>query len=66
MMDGTTPTMKAAICGHTEPVKLLHSLGADVNAADNIGNTAMIWAARGGHMETVKELHFLANFRCTF
>ena len=47
--DGTTPTMKAARCGHTATVKALAWLGADVKAADNDGMTAVIFAAMGEH-----------------
>ena len=59
MAHGTTPTIKAAMCGHTTTVKELHSLGADVKAADNDGMTAIVAAAAGGHTATVKELHSL-------
>jgi ankyrin repeat protein len=59
MIDGTTPTMQAAKCGHTATVTELHALGADVNSTTFDGYTAVMSAAEGGHKETVKELHAL-------
>ena len=52
LTDGTTPTIKAAMCGHTATVKELHSLGADLFASDDDGKTAAIYASKGGHTET--------------
>ncbi len=54
--DGTTPTMKAATCGHTETVKELAGLGADVKAVRNDGGTAVMLASQGGHTATVAAL----------
>ena len=40
-------------------MKVLHQLGADINAKNNDGWTAVMWAARNGHSECVKVLHQL-------
>jgi len=40
--------MQTAWEGHTEAVQLLLAQGADVNARDNDGKTALMWAKRGG------------------
>ena len=45
-----------ADAGHVEVVKAMAGHGADVNAADNSGNTAMMGAAGAGHTEVVKAL----------
>ncbi len=42
--------------GRTADVVSLLEDGADVNATDNWGNTALIHAVRGGHTETVEVL----------
>ena len=48
--------MKAATSGHTATVTELAKLGADVKAAANDGQTAIMAAAAGGHTATVTEL----------
>ena len=48
--------MFAGLAGHSETVRELHGLGADVNAVANDGMTAVMLAAQGGHSETVREL----------
>ena len=40
----------------TQIVELLIENGADVNFANSNGVTALIWASRGGHIETIKVL----------
>ncbi len=40
----------------TEFVQALLDKGVDVNAKDNHGFTALIWAAKGGHTEAVQAL----------
>ena len=45
--------IKAAHDGQTEKVLDLIKAGADVNAKDNYGNTALILAAAKGHTEIV-------------
>lgn len=47
--------MNAARSGHTETVKELIALGANVNAK-NMHATALIKAAYNGHLEIVQEL----------
>ncbi len=42
--DGQTPLVKAVLEGNTEAVKMLLDRGADVNLADEKGNTALIYA----------------------
>ena len=48
--------LKAVKEGQTEAVKALIAQGADVNAKDLRGMTALMWAALGGHTEAVKAL----------
>lgn len=42
--------------GHEDTVQMLLDNGADVNAKDWIGSTALDWAAPGGHERTVRAL----------
>jgi hypothetical protein len=52
-----TALMAAASYGrHVEIVRLLVERGAEVNARGELGWTALIWAARGGEIESVKYL----------
>lgn len=44
-----TPLQDAAWRGDVTAVKQLVQDGADMNAADDMGATALYWAARGGH-----------------
>lgn len=44
-----TPLQDAAWRGDVAAIKQLIKDGADVNAADDMGATALYWAARGGH-----------------
>jgi hypothetical protein len=48
--------MTAALLGHTEIVQLFLEKGADVNAKDNDGWTALMIAAEKGHSEIVQLL----------
>jgi ankyrin repeat protein len=48
--------MGAAEEGYTEIVKLLIEKGADVNATDILGDTALMYAAEEGRTETVNLL----------
>jgi len=48
--------MRAAQKGHTATVGELVRLGANVEAADNVGWTSLMWAAHRGHTATVSEL----------
>jgi len=44
-----TPLHDAAARGDVAAIRQLVKDGADVNAADDMGATALYWAARGGH-----------------
>jgi ankyrin repeat protein len=44
-----TPLQDAAWRGDVAAIKQLVKEGADVNAPDDMGATALYWAARGGH-----------------
>ena len=44
-----TPLQRAAFAGDVAAVKALVGGGADVNERGALGNTALAWAARGGH-----------------
>src|SRR4051812_13274093 len=44
-----TPLQQAAARGDVAAIRELVAHGADVNAIDEIGATALYWAARGGH-----------------
>jgi ankyrin repeat protein len=44
-----TPLHQAAARGDVAAIRQLVKEGADVNAADDMGATALYWAARGGH-----------------
>lgn len=44
-----TPLQRAAFAGDLAAVQTLVAGGADVNERDALGNTALAWAARGGH-----------------
>jgi uncharacterized protein len=48
--------MLTAYTGHADAVKLLIDRGADVNARQIRGQTALMWAAAEGHAEVVKLL----------
>jgi ankyrin repeat protein len=53
--------MAAAMRGHTATVTALHELKADLNAADNLGKTAVMHAAEAckENVEMIKVLHSL-------
>lgn len=53
---GQTPLMLAARKANTTVVELLLRHGADVNAQDGIGNTALMCAIDCGNLEMVKLL----------
>lgn len=44
-----TPLSDAAARGDEAAMRQLVGAGADVNAVDDMGGTALYWAARGGH-----------------
>lgn len=50
------PLHEAASCGHERNIRLLLAAGADVNAADERGNTALLIAAREGKEKAVAVL----------
>ncbi len=45
---GATPLMYAAAFGSIDAIKMLIEAGADVNAKNNFGATALLWCARDG------------------
>ncbi len=53
---GNTPLIISASLGDTQSVRVLLAYRADVNAANNDGNTAMLYAARYNHPETLLAL----------
>ena len=53
---GEFPLHQAAYIGSTDMVLFLLSKGADVNAKNKIGSTALMYAALKGNTETVKVL----------
>jgi len=54
--DGTMLLLEAARRGHIGTVKFLLGKGADVNAKDSYGQTALYLAAKQGHKEVVELL----------
>lgn len=55
-MDYISPLMQASIEGNLEEVKSLIRNGADINAKDKYGDTALMGASREGNLEVVKFL----------
>lgn len=53
---GMTPLHGACWVGHVDSVRLLLSLGANVDAEDIDGDTPLNWAASHGHLSCVKEM----------
>ena len=51
-----TPLWCAAVSNKLEVVKLLFSLGADINAASDTGNTPVLYACKLMHVDVVKYL----------
>ncbi|MGH9386071.1 MAG: ankyrin repeat domain-containing protein [Vicinamibacterales bacterium] len=45
----STPLHEAAWRGDIDAVRRVVKAGADINAPDSLGGTALYWAARGGH-----------------
>jgi ankyrin repeat protein len=56
-MFGTTALMWSAYQGHTEIVKLLLAKGADKDAKDRYGWTALAFATEGRHPEIIELLN---------
>ena len=57
--DATTPVWVAAKNGRVEMVRVLHELGADIEAPNGDGKTPVGIAAQKGLVEMVKVLHEL-------
>jgi ankyrin repeat protein len=55
---GDAPVADAAMSGDIEKVRALIKQGADVNAAQGDGTTALHWAAENGHLEMTSVLLF--------
>lgn len=55
-VDSITPLHLAAEMGHIRAVRLLISLGANVNAQFSSGQTPLMSACMGGHVDVVAEL----------
>lgn len=53
---GSTALMKASHAGHKMVVEELLKLGADVDAIDKCGNTALVWAVLGGRLGVARTL----------
>jgi len=53
---GITPFLLAAEAGEIEPMKVLHSYGANVNAVMSSGQSALIGAVYAKSLECVKFL----------
>ena len=54
---GETPVMSAARSGSVAAVKRLHAGGANPNAAQtSMGQTALLWAINGGHVDVARAL----------
>ena len=51
-----TPLMCAARRGYTEVIKVLLEAGADLDATDQAGRTAMSWAMNGNHGDAARVL----------
>lgn len=51
-----TLPMYAAFCGHLKLLRYLHSLGADVLAADEYGDTPLHWACISGQNKVIRWL----------
>jgi ankyrin repeat protein len=63
---GTAPVADAVMARDREAVKTLLKNGADVNAAQGDGMTALHWAARNGDAELTQMLLFAgANVKAT-
>jgi uncharacterized protein len=67
VLSAQQPTViEAARSGDTETVRALLKQGADVNAAEGDGTTALHWAARAGNAELVQMLVYAgANVKAT-
>jgi ankyrin repeat protein len=48
---GDTPLIVASLIGNEEIIKILLDAGAEVNAKDKGGYTALVWATENGHAD---------------
>jgi ankyrin repeat protein len=53
---GISPLMVASFFGHKELVDFFIASGADINASDRCGHTALMYAAAGGHGDIAQAL----------
>ena len=66
VLNDTTPIARASERGHHKVVKTLINAQANVDRVNNLGNGALILAAKGGHDKVVKTLiNAQANFNST-
>ena len=54
--NGTTGMMRAAQAGYLDDMKLMVTVGVDINLQNNDGWTALMIAAREGHLDCIAEL----------
>lgn len=55
-LDGNTPLIRAGFLGNLTITKELLKRGADINAKNDIGYTALHFAAQEGHVDVARQL----------
>ncbi|XP_046573612.1 protein TANC1-like [Haliotis rubra] len=56
-----SPLLQAAWRGHTDVCEFLVCMGANVSQVDDVGDNALHWGCRGGHLGSVKYLLSLCS-----